>query len=576
MIEHLSISGLGVIERAELELAPGFNVVTGETGAGKTMVVTAFGLLLGARAEASTVRSGSEKAAVDAGILVPAGHPATARATEAGVLEEQDRQGIDEPLLLGRSVSSKGRSRASVAGRAVPVSVLGQVGAELVTVHGQSDQLRLKSASAQRAALDSYAGAEFAQLLTDYQQAFSTYQQNKAELEQITAHELERRREAEHLQQALEAIDAVEPVPGEDEQLKADSIKLENVETLREAARAAQGVLSGGDAAEVLEPGPHAAQLLEAARSALAPVTDQDQELDQLAQQLAEVATLLSDVASQLGLYAANLDDTGPEQLAQIHARRAEIDKLLRLYGPEIADVLGWAEQSRTRLSTLQSDTDRIEELTAAVQQQEKTLRAQAEELTRRRQEAGESLAEAVRKELAALAMPQARLTVQTDPVPELGVHGADTVALLLSPHSGTDPLPLGKGASGGELSRVMLALEVVLAEQQQAGTFIFDEVDAGVGGKAAVQIGRRLAALARHAQVIVVTHLPQVAAYADHHIRVHKSSDAAAGVTASDVRALDHQQRVGELARMLAGQEDSVSARAHAAELLETAREAS
>lgn len=576
MIEHLSISGLGVIERAELELAPGFNVVTGETGAGKTMVVTAFGLLLGARAEASTVRSGSQRAAVDAEIMVAADHPARDRAAEAGVLEEQGRESADEPLLLGRSVSSKGRSRASVAGRAVPVSVLGQVGAELVTVHGQSDQLRLKSAAAQRAALDSYAGAEFAQLLADYQQRFRTYQQHKAELEQITAHELERRREAEHLQQALEAIDAVEPVPGEDEQLKAESIKLENVETLREAARTAQAVLSGGDAAEVVEPGPHAAQLLEAAQSALTPVTDQDQELQQLAQQLAEVSALLSDAASQLGLYAASLDETGPERLAQIHARRAEIDKLLRLYGPEITDVLAWAEQSRTRLSTLQSDADRIQELTDAVQQQEKQLRTQAEELTRRRREAGQRLTKAVEGELAALAMPQARLRVQTDPVPELGLHGADTVALLLSPHSGAEPLPLGKGASGGELSRVMLALEVVLAEQQQAGTFIFDEVDAGVGGKAAVQIGRRLAALAQHAQVIVVTHLPQVAAYADHHIRVHKSSDAAAGVTASDVRALDHSERVGELARMLAGQEDSESARAHAAELLQRAGEAS
>ncbi|WP_150460398.1 DNA repair protein RecN [Nesterenkonia ebinurensis] len=577
MIEHLSISGLGVIERAELELAPGLNVVTGETGAGKTMVVTAFGLLLGARAESSSLRSGADKAAVDAEIAVPAGHPALARAAEAAVLDEDDddaEPGAEPLLLLGRAISARGRSRASVAGRAVPVSVLGQVGAELVTVHGQSDQLRLKSAAAQRSALDAYAGAEFAQLLADYQQKFTSYQQQKTELEEITANELERRREAEHLQQALEAIDAVEPTPGEDEQLKAESVKLDNVESLREAARTAQVVLSGGDAAEVLETGPNAAQLLEAAQSALTPVTDQDQELEQIAQQLAEVSTLLSDAAAQLGAYAAGLDETGPERLAQIHARRAAIDKLLRLYGPEITDVLTWAQQSRARLSTLQSDTDRIEELTNVVQQLENQLQAQAEKLTQLRRVAGQRLAEAAQEELAALAMPQARLVVQVQAAPELGRYGADTVGLLLSPHSGAAPMPLGKGTSGGELSRVMLALEVVLAEQQQAGTFIFDEVDAGVGGKAAVQIGRRLAALAKHTQVIVVTHLPQVAAYADHHIRVHKHDDAQTSVTASDVRVLDQQERVGELARMLAGQEDSESARAHAAELLEAARQ--
>lgn len=572
MIEHLSISDLGVIERAELDLTPGFNVVTGETGAGKTMVVTAFGLLLGARAQATTVRSGAAHAAVDAEVDVAADHPARTRARDAGALmDDDDDDAAGEPLLLGRSVSAKGRSRASVAGRAVPVSVLGEVGAELVTVHGQSDQLRLKSAAAQRHALESYAGADFAALLETYQEQFDTYQRQKTELEEITAHELERRREAEQLQQALEAIDAVSPEPGEDAQLKTETLRLENIESLREAARSAQAALSGGDAAEISE-GTSAAELLEAASHALSAVLEQDQELVEVFKQLGDVTALLSDVASQLGVYAAGLDDNGPERLAEIHTRRAEIDKLLRLYGPEITDMLSWAEQSRLRLATLDSDADRIEELSAAVQQMETELWQQARELCRARQQAGENLSAAVAAELAALAMPQAQLITDVQTAEQLSRHGADTVELLLSPHSGAQPLPLGKGASGGELSRVMLALEVVLAEQQQAGTFIFDEVDAGVGGKAAVQIGRRLAALARHAQVIVVTHLPQVAAFADHHIRVQKTSDAAAGVTASDVCSLDQPQRVAELARMLAGQEDSESAQAHAAELLTTA----
>ncbi|NLS08420.1 DNA repair protein RecN [Nesterenkonia sp. MY13] len=576
MIEHLGISDLGVIERAELDLAPGFNVVTGETGAGKTMVVTAFGLLLGARAEATAVRSGAAKAAVDAEIQVPATHPARHQAIELGALAEETDDDEPEPILLGRAVSAKGRSRASLCGRAVPVSVLAEVGAELVTVHGQSDQLRLKSPTAQRSALDAYAGEEFASLLSEYQTNFSHYQQQKAELEEITSNELERRREAEHLQQALENIDTVDPQPGEDEALKAESLKLENVETLREAARTAQTALSGGDAAEVTEPGPNAVELVEAAFSAINGTGAEDQELTEISRQLSEASAVLTDAASQLGIYAASLEESGPERLAEVHARRAEIDKLLRLYGPEITDVINWAQESRERLGTLQSDTDRIEELTAEVQQLEEKLWQSAAELTQRRQSAGEQLAQAVGEELKALAMPQAKLTAAVEPSQMLTPHGADTVEFLLSPHSGAQPLPLGKGASGGELSRIMLALEVVLAEKHHAGTFIFDEVDSGVGGKAAVQIGKRLAALARHAQVIVVTHLPQVAAYADHHIRVHKTSDAAAGVTASDVHPLDKQGRIGELARMLAGQEDSEAARDHAAELLETAAEES
>lgn len=569
MIEHVTIGGLGVIDRAELNLHPGFTVVTGETGAGKTMVVTALGLLLGARAESSAVRAGAAKAAVDAEIQIPAEHPALGIAAEAVAIEEDEEA---EPLLIGRSISAKGRSRATISGRPVPVSVLGAVGAELVTVHGQSDQLRLKSPAAQLRVLDTYAGPDLLQLLNAYQEAYDTYQRAKAELEEITAHEVERRREAEQLQQALEAIDAVDPQPGEDQALKAESMKLENIEGLRESARTAQAALSGADAAEAVDPDANAAQLIEAALTGLSTVSDQDAELAEISRQIGEVSTLLSDAAAQLGVYAAGLDESGPERLAQVHQRRADIDRLQRLYGPGVEEVLQWAEESRRRLDTLTSDADRIEELTATVGQLQDRLRELAADLTRRRTEAGHVLAEAVGEELSELSMPHARLQVDVAATEEFTRYGADAVQILLSPHAGAQPLPLAKGASGGELSRVMLALEVVLAEQATAGTFIFDEVDAGVGGKAAVQIGRRLAKLARHSQVIVVTHLPQVAAYADQHIRVFKTSDSSAGVTASDVGPLAPEQRIEELARMLAGQEDSESARAHAAELLQRA----
>ncbi|GAB3845635.1 DNA repair protein RecN [Nesterenkonia populi] len=579
MIEHLSISGLGVIDHAELDLTGGFNVVTGETGAGKTMVVTAFGLLLGHRASPMAVRKGAERASVDAELEVPAGHPARSRAAEAGVLDEDaaDDAAAAEPFLLGRAVTAKGRSRASAVGRAVPVGVLGEIGEQLVTVHGQADQLRLKSPAAQREALDAYAGAEFAEALRAYQEGFARYQQLCAELEEITAHELERRREAEHLQQALEQIDEAEPQPGEDERLKSESVRLGNLESLRDAARTAQTAVAGADV-DAAENTPSAVGLVEDAVQALAPLADQDAELEEILGQLSDVSSLLTDAGNQMGIYAAGLDDSGPERLAQVHARRAELDRLMRLYGPEITDVLEWAAASRARLESLQGDESRIEQLTEEVQTLGSSLWQQAEALRTQRQQAGAALAEAVGEELAALAMPNARLAADVTATEALTRHGADQVAILLAPHAGADPAPLGRGASGGELSRVMLALEVVLSEHAPASTFIFDEVDAGVGGKAAVQIGRRLAKLARHAQVICVTHLPQVAAYADHHIRVFKDPEAAGqsdGVTASDVRSLTSQERVGELARMLAGQEDSASARAHADELLaQAARE--
>ena len=588
MIDEVRISDLGVIEGAELSLHPGFNVVTGETGAGKTMVVTALGLLLGARAESSAVRRGAPRAQVDAELTVHRDHPAVQLAEEAGAWVEEAATAeaeagddtADSPdevaLLLGRTVSAKGRSRAGVSGRAVPVSVLGEVGSALVTVHGQTDQLRLRSAGAQRRALDSYAGGEFTALLSAYREGFRQYRQLCEELEEITTSEHRRRLEAEQLQQALEQIDEVDPRPGEDEELKAEARKLENVEGLREAARTAATALSGPDMAEGFDEAPNAVTLVEQARSALQAVAEQDAALDDVAAQIESVSALLNDAAGQLGGYAAGLDESGPERLAEVHRRRADLDRLTRLYGPDVEAVVTWAEESRARLMTLQSDEERIESLGTQVREAQERLWQQAAELRRRREQAGGLLAEAVGAELAALSMPHARMVVEVTETEDLGPDGADAVAMLLAPHAGAEPMPLGRGASGGELSRVMLAIEVVLAAYDSADTFIFDEVDAGVGGKAAVQIGRRLAMLAEHVQVIVVTHLPQVAAFAQNHIRVFKSSvsddSETGGFTASDVAVLGREERIDELARMLAGQEESASARAHARELIAAA----
>ncbi|GGC83866.1 DNA repair protein RecN [Tersicoccus solisilvae] len=571
MIEEIRISDLGVITEATLPLGPGLTVVTGETGAGKTMVVTALGLLLGARADAGAVRAGAASAVVESTVRLAPGAGATtavrAAAEDAGAVLDDAGDALE--LLIARTVSAEGRSRAHAGGRTVPVGVLAGMGQHLVAVHGQSDQLRLASPAAQRTALDAFAGAELAAALGEYQRTWRRHADAAATLRELTEHQRERLREAESLQAALEEIDTTDPQPGEDDALRAEALKLGNIEQLRIAALTAhQALVSDG-----VDDAPDVARLVDAARRALEAESGDDEEIAAAAKRVAEVGYLVADIASDLAGYSARLDESGPARLAEVEDRRAALTTLTRRYGSTIDEVLDWAATSRTRLDELTDDSSRIEALQAEVAEAETAMTEQAATVTALRAEAADRLATAVSSELTALAMKDATLVVRVEGGGEPGPHGADEIAMLLQPHAGSAPRPLGKGASGGELSRVMLALEVVLAQVDPVPTFVFDEVDAGVGGKAAVEIGRRLARLARHVQVIVVTHLPQVAAFADRHIRVLKTSDASAGVTTSDVSVLDAEDRVVELARMLAGQEQSATARAHARELLEAAR---
>lgn len=581
MIEYLSINGLGVIGDATVELDPGFTVVTGETGAGKTMVVTALNLLLGARSDAGAVRHGASRATVEAGFRLAPGHAAVGLATEAGAVLDADTDPDDaaepgEPadlaLVVTRSVGaagSSGRSRASAGGRGVPVALLSELGEHLVAVHGQTDQLRLKSPAAQRHALDAFAGSAVTEALAAYRRDYEAWRQASAELAEITTHEQDRAREAENLQRSLEEIDLAAVEDGEDLAVRAMIERLENVEELRAASLGAHAHLAGADAADAVEI-PSAEALIEAARQSLLAAPGQDEDLTGMARRLAEAGILLADIAGDLAGYAARLDDDAASDLDTAQSRLAELTRLMRLYGPELSDVIGWAEEHRPRLEELQGDSGRIEELTDEVARLEQQVTAGATELTALRTEAAGELSGLVSDELHALSMPDATFHATVTTGGEPGPHGADEVQLLLQPHAGSEPRPLGKGASGGELSRVMLALEVVLAATDPVPTFVFDEVDAGVGGEAAVQIGRRLARLAQHVQVIVVTHLPQVAAFADRHVKVTKDSDREAGFTTSDVAALDGEDRVGELARMLAGRSGSDAARDHARELLE------
>ncbi|MDB1090401.1 DNA repair protein RecN [Streptomyces sp. ACA25] len=575
VLEEMRIKDLGVIDDAVVELSTGFTAVTGETGAGKTMVVTSLGLLLGGRGDATLVRNGAGSAVVEGRISVPPGAPAAERAVEAGA--ELD----DGALLISRSISAEGRSRAHIGGRSVPLGLLAEIGADLVAVHGQTDQQGLLRPARQRQALDRYAGEAVAVPLAAYQDAYRRLRALSGELTELTALARERAREADALRFGLDEIEAAEPRPGEDTELTSEAERLGHADALANAATQAHGALVG-DPADLEDV--DAATLVAGAHRALEAVRAHDAALAGLADRIGEIGILLSDVAGELAGYADDLD-ADPLRLAAVEERRAVLAHLTRKYGPDIDAVLAWAEQGTARLTELDSDDDRIARLTAERDALHTELAGLARTLTGARTEAAKRFAEAVTEELAHLAMPHARVHVDlrhTDAADgedgvdiggrtvAVGPHGADEVELLLAPHPGSQPRPVSKGASGGELSRVMLAIEVVFAGAAPVPTYLFDEVDAGVGGKAAVEVGRRLARLADSAQVVVVTHLPQVAAFADRHLVVEKTDDGS--VTRSGVQSVHGEGRVRELSRMLAGQEDSRLARAHAEELLATA----
>jgi len=575
VLEEVRITALGVIEDAVLELSPGLTVVTGETGAGKTMVVTGLGLMFGGRADPARVRPGAERATVEGRLRIDPGGQVAQQVLEAG--GELDDDG--STLIVSRSVSAEGRSRAFAGGRSVPVSLLTYLADDLVAVHGQADQQQLLRAGRQRQALDRFAGPELHAVLTDYQRAYQRHREVRAELDELTRAARERAAEADELRRGLADIERAEPAEGEDAQLLAEEDRLAHADALHAAATTAHEALLGDPSSGSFEAA-DAVSLLSGARQALEAVAGHDPALAALAGRLSEAAYLVSDVAAELASYVQSVD-SDPARLAAVQERRAELTRLVRAYGglvqgpgeaaiPDLSAVLAWAKQAASRLTELEGDDERITSLAGEEAQLAATVAELAGQLTELRRAAAQSFSAGVTAELTALAMPHAKLAVAVTPAGDFGPQGADEVEIRLAAHPGAPMLPLSKGASGGELSRVMLAIEVVFAGADPVPTFVFDEVDAGVGGKAAVEVGRRLARLARLAQVIVVTHLPQVAAFADTHLVIEKADDGS--VTRSGLTRLDDAGRLTELSRMLAGLEESEFGRAHAGELLAAA----
>lgn len=567
MLAEIAISNLGVIRHASAELSPGLTVLTGETGAGKTMVVTGLRLLTGGRADASRVRTGADGAVVEGAFgteELPEEVREAVGAIAAGAGAEADENG---EYLVSRSVKASGRSSAHLGGRKVPAATLSELAGHLLTIHGQNDQLRLMAPEQQLAALDRFDPAIQAKL-DAYREAYTAWRAAAKDLKERTEKRLELAQEVDRLQFAIDEIDAVAPQAGEDEELVATINRLQDVDALREAAETALMAIDGADAVGGVggeeEP---ASDLIGRAQTALEGASDQ--ELRDLGARLGEVAGVLSDVSAELGSYTGNLP-SDPEELERLLQRQQEIKGLTRKYAPDAAGVVAWRDKAGARLAKIDTSEGAVEKLKAKVAELEQAMTKHAAALTKARTKAAGKLGEAVTEELHGLAMPKAQLTVNVAKA-QYGRDGADTVEILLAPNSALEPKPLATSASGGELSRVMLALEVILSESSSGATLVFDEVDAGVGGRAAVEIGRRLARLARGNQVIVVTHLPQVAAYADTHL--HVSKDIGDVAVTSGVAALQPEARIEELARMMAGMDDSDTGRAHAAELFERAQ---
>jgi DNA repair protein RecN (Recombination protein N) len=568
-LTELRIRGLGAIEDATLELGPGLTVVTGETGAGKTMVVTGLTLLFGGRADPGRVRANG-RAGVEGRLLLPPGSPVWERAAEAGAEPDDDGS-----LILARTVSAEGRSRAHLGGRSVPVGLVADLAEGLLAVHGQTDQLRLSRPAEQRHALDRYAGPAHLELLERYREAYQRWRGLATDLDRRRGQARELAQAADVLRHGLEEIDAVVPETGEDDALDALARRLSDADALRAAADEARMALVGDVSGDLGGEGlpQDATTALATAERALA--ASGDPALVLLAQDLADAVSVVSDVSVQLATYVTDLD-ADPARLAEVLDRRAAITALVRKYadpGEGLAGVFGWAEDARRRLADLDVSDEALEALEAERDAARAEVADLGTQVTAARRAAAEGFAADVGRELAGLAMKSAQVSfsVETDP-DQPGPDGLDEVALLLAAHPGAPPRPVHRGASGGELSRVMLAIEVVFAGADPVPVMVFDEVDAGVGGQAAGEIGRRLARLARDHQVVVVTHLAQVAAFADTHLVVDKSPDTGAGVTATDIRAVDGEDRVRELARMLSGLADSDTGQAHARELLAVA----
>ena len=566
-LEEISIRSLGIIDQSTLELGKGLNVLTGETGAGKTMILTALSLVLGGKSDSSLVRTGSDRLVASAQFVL-----ATTSSEISSIADESGADISEGSLVLTRTVNSDGKSKAVAGGTTVPAATLVNFADYLVEIHGQAANHQIVRSARQRELLDRFAATELSKVLSQYQSALSTYNELKARIKSMRESSSKRDREIADLEDFLKGWSKLKPTRGEYAEVSNQIARLSSVEDLRSASDGANQALSDETNGSLTSLG--------AARRFLDIAKGKDSKLDEIASVVAEGFFVLDEAARDLSSYLSALE-ADPAKLDSLQVRKAEIISFIKKWGSaadpdaELIELSEKAKTARATIADLTGGDDRIAELDVQMQGARKELLNQAKMLTKIRTSAALKLSESVSTEIHALSMPHTQFSIAINSPNYEGqlkesdftIVGCDEVIMQIQGHRDGPLIALGKGASGGEMSRIMLALEVVLAQTHPVGTYIFDEVDAGVGGKAAIEVGRRLAVLAQHSQVIVVTHLPQVAAWADTHFVVKKSSDGS--ISQSDVEKLDTQNRIEEIARMLAGLEGSSSAREHAAELL-------
>lgn len=563
-LEEISIRSIGVIEQSLLELSPGLNVLTGETGAGKTMILTALQLVLGGKSDSSLVRHGSERLLASARFSV--NDEIAEIAAQAGADVE------DGTLILTRTVNGDGKSKAVAGGANVPAATLVALADHLVEIHGQAANHQIVKPVRQRELLDRFIGSALFKSLGDYQEIFGAYNELKARLKIMRENVSKRDSQIAELEEFAAGWAKLKAVRGEVEATNDQISRLSSVEDLRVAADGASKVISGEETGSLASLG--------TARRFLDSAKGKDGKLDEIAARIAEGFFLIDDATRDLSSYLTSLE-ADPGRLDTLQNRKAELASFIKRWGSGIAAdedlviLAGKAKSAKIEMEDLTGGDERIAELERELVTTKKRLLVSAKALSEVRSEGAVRLSISVSDEIHQLSMPHTQFILAIDSPDYEGTLkesdftalGCDEVSMQIQGHIDGPLIALGKGASGGEMSRIMLALEVVLAATHPVGTYIFDEVDAGVGGKAAIEVGRRLAALAKHTQVIVVTHLPQVAAWADTHFVVKKSSDGS--VVASGVQSLDANARIEEIARMLAGLEESSSAREHAGELL-------
>lgn len=562
-LEEISIRSLGVIESSNIEFKPGLTVLTGETGAGKTMVLTALGLVLGSKSDSDLVRQGQERAIVTGRFSVPK-DLATQIVDAGGDVE-------DESVVISRTVSTAGKSRVLVGGVVSSTAAVSSFASSLVEIHAQSSSSKLTRPGVARELLDRFAAID----LTTYQQTFDAYQQMMRRIDKLNDQLSQADRQIAELSELADEFSKLNPKSGELLEIEDEIAKLGSVELLNQAVSTVLNLFENEDLSAI--------NLLQQIRKGLESVNGKDKQLDAITERYTENLLNLQDISSELTSYLTDLE-ADPNRFEKLQQRKAALNSLLKRYGKgsdkEAAyeQLLVDGKNARERIADLSGGDQRIAELQEEADLLFKQLQDAGIAISQLRKGAAAKLSAKVTEEIKALSMPNASFVVEqivgdSKNIKSFTSNGIDEISILFSAHSGGTPLPLNKVASGGELSRVMLALEVVIAEAEPIGTYIFDEVDAGVGGKAAIEVGRRLSKLSKSAQVIVITHLAQVAAWADNHLVVRKSENGS--VTQSDVNEVTAKDRKIEIARMLSGQEDSQTAQEHAGELLAIVRNA-